>query len=224
MKRANPTCEISASASDRLGTVAQKGHSKRRTVPTSDFSEIYKLYRQRVFLWCLRIARNAEDAEDLTQDTFLHLFRKIDTFRGESAFSTWLYRLTTNIALMRLRRKGPQQISLDGMGDSEYGTVKPHPELRALDRILAGSIARADLDRALLHVPLGFRKAVLLHDGEQYTHGEIAQLTGWAIGTSKSQLHKARRRLRKLLSENWECVGGTCGRGAAQNQGAPGAV
>jgi RNA polymerase sigma-70 factor, ECF subfamily len=191
---------------------SEEAESRRLRIQQCDFSELYVLYRRRVYSWCLRIARNSEDAEDLTQDTFVHLLRKIGSFRGESAFTTWLYRLTTNIALMRLRRKTHPQVSLEEISDSDPAQARCHYGLETHDRLLESSIARADLDRALEKVPHGFRRAIFLHDGEQYTHGEIAQLTGSAVGTSKSQLHKARQRLRHLLTSQCECLDGMRGR------------
>jgi len=140
-----------------------------------------------------------EDAEDQTQDTFLLLCRKINTYRGESAFSTWLYRLTTNIALMRLRRKSLPQASLHEILETHDGAINPGHELRTSDRTLAASIARVDLEGMFEQMPTGYRKALFLYNSEEYSHPEIAELTGWAIGTSKSQLQKARRRLRELL-------------------------
>jgi RNA polymerase sigma-70 factor, ECF subfamily len=176
-----------------------RARARRRNILSTDFQAIYELYRRRVFLWCLHIARNVEDAEDLTQDAFLLLFRKINTYRGESAFSTWLYRLTTNIALMRLRRKTLPQTSLDEILEAHEGSIRPIRELKTFDLALAASIARVDLGRALEQMPEGFKTAFFLHDSEEYSHAEVAELTGWSMGTSKSQLHKARRRLRQLL-------------------------
>ncbi len=207
MRQQSMAVNLSARCRGKTSHVtAEEAQSRRLRVQTSDFGEIYNMYHRRVFSWCLRIVRNAEDAEDLTQDTFLHLFRKIGTFRGESAFTTWLYRLTTNIALMRLRRKIPPQISLDDISETDQTTPKPHHEIQVFDRTLASSIMRADLDRALNKVPRGFRKALFLHDGEQFTHEEIAELTGCAVGTSKSQLHKARLRVRQLLTSRRPCM------------------
>ncbi len=161
--------------------------------------EIYEQYRPRVYSWCLRITRNVEDAEDFTQDAFLLLFRKINTYRGESAFSTWFYRLATNVVLMRMRRKTLPQTPLDEILESHQGAINPRDELKTSDRHLAASVARVDLERMFDQMPSGYRKAFFLHDGEDYSHPEIAALTGWSIGTSKSQLHRARRQLRKLL-------------------------
>ena len=194
----------------RLSVVTDEANAeaRRRNVLTTEFKAIYEQYRPRVFLWCLHIARNLEDAEDLTQDAFLLLHRKINTYRGESAFSTWLYRLATNIALMRLRKKTLPQTSLDEILETHEGAINPRQELKTFDRALAASIARVDLERMFDQLPGGFRKAFFLHDTEDYSHSEIAELTGWSIGTSKSQLHKARRRLRKLL----ECEHGKASR------------
>lgn len=191
----------------RVVTDEAKVQERRRNVLAADIETIYEQYRHRVFSWCLRIVRNVEDAEDLTQDAFLLLCRKISTYRGESAFSTWLYRLATNLALMRLRRKSLPQTSIDEILETHDGAINPRQELKTSDRTLAASVARVDLERSFDQMPGGLRKAFFLHDGEDYSHLEIAELTGWSIGTSKSQLHKARRRLRELLA---------CGQGKAR--------
>jgi RNA polymerase sigma-70 factor (ECF subfamily) len=176
-----------------------KAEARRRSILTTNFETIYEEYGRRVFSWCFRIARNVEDAEDLTQEAFLLLCRTINTYRGESAFSTWLYRLATNVALMRMRRKTLPQTSLDEVLETHDGAINPRQELRTFDRALTSAVTRVDLERMFHHLPDGFRKALFLHDRENYSHPEIAALTGWAIGTSKSQLHRARRRLRELL-------------------------
>lgn len=213
MKQMNQLTGRESDAQCRLmGLPEQQAQSRRLKILAFDFSEIYEQYHRRVFSWCLRIARNTEDAEDLAQDTFLHLYRKIGTFRGESAFSTWLYRLTVNLALMRLRKKRLAQVSLDDISDMDLFSASACGGLQPPDRALAASITRADLERAFQHVPPGFRRAVFLHDGEQYTHEEIAKLTGCAVGTSKSQLHKARQRLREMLRHKWECLENRLGR------------
>ena len=185
----------------RLGIVTDSAmaQARRQSILATDIEEIYEQYRRRVYSWCLRIARNVEDAEDLTQDTFLLLCRKINTYRGESAFSTWLYRLATNIALMRMRRKTLPQTPLDEILETQKGAINPRQELKTSDRVLAASVVRVDLERMVDQMPSGYRKAFFLHDNEDYSHPEIAEITGWSIGTSKSQLHRARKRLRKLL-------------------------
>ena len=147
---------------------------------------------------CLRMVGNTAEAEDLTQEAFLQLFRKIGTFRGESAFSTWLHRMSVNVVLMQLRKKGLPVIALDEAteGDEE-GAVKKEPG--APDERLAGSIDRLEIKRAVDELPPGYRTIFVLHDVEGYEHNEIAEIVGCSIGNSKSQLHKARIKLRELL-------------------------
>jgi RNA polymerase sigma-70 factor (ECF subfamily) len=140
---------------------------------------------------------NTAEAEDLTQEAFLQLFRKISTFRGESAFSTWLHRLAVNVVLMHLRRKGVQQVSLD-----ELDTTQDEPVKRDYgddDRRLVGSIDRISLSRAIADLPPGYRAVFVLHDIEGYEHNEIAEIMNCSVGNSKSQLHKARLKLREWL-------------------------
>jgi RNA polymerase sigma-70 factor, ECF subfamily len=173
--------------------------ARRRSVLATDFEALYELYQRRVFMWCLRVVRNMDDAEDLRQDVFLVLFRKIDTYRGQSAFSTWLYRLATNVALMRVRRKVLPQTSVDEILETYEGAINPRMELKNSDRAQTALATRVDLQRMFEQMPSGYRKALFLHDSEEYTHPEISVMTGCSIGTSKSQLHKARQRFRLLL-------------------------
>jgi RNA polymerase sigma-70 factor, ECF subfamily len=165
------------------------------------FERLYKLHSGRVYALCLRMMKgNASEAEDLTQEAFLRMFRKIDTFRAESAFSTWLHRLAFNIVLMRLRKKTvAEMISLEETNDSaeeKGGLVK---EIGAADLRLSGLVDRVNLQRAVNQLPLGYRSIFLLHDVKGYEHNEIADMLGCSIGNSKSQLHKARVILRQLL-------------------------
>src|ERR1700726_2010687 len=160
------------------------------------FERIFRSYSRRVYGLCLRMVRNQTDAEDLTQEAFLQLFRKIHTFRGESVFSTWLYRVSANVVLMRLRRKGLIEIPLENVDEEEDSNRK---EFGAPDLVLSGTIDRMNLDRAIGELPPGYRKAFMLHDVEGYEHHEIAEIMGCSIGNSKSQLHKARMQLRNLL-------------------------
>ena len=165
------------------------------------FERIYRLHSQRVYALCLRMMRgNSAEAEELTQESFLQLFRKIGTFRGESAFSTWLHRLTFNIVLMRLRRHSFQVLSLDEMlepGEKTAGLLQKH--IGSRDLRLAGSADRMDLERALEQLPPGYKAVFILHDVQGYQHREIAAIRGCTLGNSKSQLHKARARLQHLL-------------------------
>jgi RNA polymerase sigma-70 factor (ECF subfamily) len=164
----------------------------------SAFAQLYSVHKRRVYSLCLRMLGNVAEAEDLTQESFLQLHRKIATFRGDSAFSTWLHRLTINVVLMHLRKKGLNLISLDEALDPspEYGPTRSFgaPDLR-----LTGSIDRMTLEKAVEDLPAGYRLIFVLHDIEGYEHNEIATLLDCSIGNSKSQLHKARMKLREAL-------------------------
>jgi RNA polymerase sigma-70 factor (ECF subfamily) len=162
------------------------------------FELLYDRHKRRVYSLCLRMTGNVEAAEDFTQDAFLQLHRKIATFRGDSAFSTWLHRLTVNVVLMHLRKKGLSEVSLDETLDpsEEDG---PKKDFGSEDQVLTGSIDRLNLERAVQSLPPGYRITFVLHDIEGYEHNEIAEMMGCAIGNSKSQLHKARMKLRGLL-------------------------
>lgn len=161
------------------------------------FELLYNLHKRRVYSLCLRMTANAAEAEDLAQEAFLQLFRKISTFRGESAFSTWLHRLSVNVVLMRLRKKGLPVVPLED--PLETDEEAPKKELGAPDVSLAGSIDRLNLRNAIDSLPPGYRTIFVLHDVEGYEHNEIAEMVGCSIGNSKSQLHKARMKLRELL-------------------------
>jgi RNA polymerase sigma-70 factor, ECF subfamily len=164
------------------------------------FRALYDMHKRRVYSLCLRMTANTAEAEDLTQEAFLQLYRKIATFRGESAFSTWLHRLSVNVVLMHLRRKGLPVVSLEETtqgGSGEEDT--PKKDFGAEDMALAGSIDRLQLQKAVESLPPGYRTIFVLHDVEGYEHNEIAGIVGCSIGNSKSQLHKARMKLRDLL-------------------------
>jgi RNA polymerase sigma-70 factor (ECF subfamily) len=165
------------------------------------FAQLYSLHKRRIYSLCLRMVGNIAEAEDLTQEAFLQLHRKIATFRGDSAFSTWLHRLAINVVLMQLRKKGLSLISLDE-------AMEPVPEegpgrsFGAPDLALSGTIDRLALERAVADLPAGYRLIFILHDVEGYEHNEIASMLECSIGNSKSQLHKARLRLRDALRMN----------------------
>jgi RNA polymerase sigma-70 factor (ECF subfamily) len=162
------------------------------------FAQLYSLHKRRIYSLCLRMVGNITEAEDLTQEAFLQLHRKIATFRGDSAFSTWLHRLAINVVLMQLRKKGLSLISLDE-------AMEPAPEERpgrsfgAPDLTLSGAIDRLALQRSIDDLPAGYRLIFVLHDIEGYEHNEIATMLECSIGNSKSQLHKARLKLREAL-------------------------
>lgn len=165
------------------------------------FERIYRLHSRRVYSLCLRMVGNPAEAEDLTQEAFLQLFRKIATFRGESAFSTWLHRLAVNVVLMKLRKKSLPETSLEEATEPDEETGGPRRDVGGPDPLMAGSIDRVNLERAIQELPPGYKQVFVLHDIQGYEHNEIAELMGCSIGNSKSQLHKARTRLRELLQE-----------------------
>lgn len=164
------------------------------------FDFLYQLHSRRVYALCLRMVRNPSDAEDLLQDAFLQLFRKIGTFRGESAFSTWLHRVTVNVVLMRLRKKALPTASLEETTEPDEETG-PRNDIGAPDLRLSAAVDRVNLERSVEKLPLGYRTVFVLHDVQGYEHNEIADIMGFSVGNSKSQLHKARTRLRELLQE-----------------------
>jgi len=165
------------------------------------FEHLYQLHGRRVYALCLRMVSNPADAEDLMQESFLQLFRKISTFRGESAFSTWLHRMTVNVVLMRLRKKSLPTDSLEETLDPEAENGGLKRDVGAPDLRLSGAVDRVNLNRSIEKLPPGYRTVFVLHDVQGYEHNEIAQIMGCSVGNSKSQLHKARTRLRELLQE-----------------------
>lgn len=164
------------------------------------FARLYELHKRRVYSLCLRMTYNSTEAEDLTQEVFMQLFRKLHTFRGESAFSTWLHRLAVNSVLMHLRKKGLVAVSLEETTETEEGET-PKKEVGGPDNLLAGSIDRVNLERAIERLPPGYKAVFILHDIEGFEHNEIAERMGCSVGNSKSQLHKARMKLREYLHE-----------------------
>jgi RNA polymerase sigma-70 factor (ECF subfamily) len=165
------------------------------------FEYLYQLHSRRVYALCLRMVSNPADAEDLTQEAFLQLFRKIGTFRGESAFSTWLHRMTVNVVLMRLRKKSLPTDSLEETLEPDSENSGPKRDVGAADLRLSGAVDRVNLERSIEKLPPGYRTVFVLHDVQGYEHNEIADIMGCSVGNSKSQLHKARTRLRELLQE-----------------------
>jgi RNA polymerase sigma-70 factor (ECF subfamily) len=162
------------------------------------FAHLYSLHKRRIYSLCLRMVGNIAEAEDLTQEAFLQLHRKIATFRGDSAFSTWLHRLAINVVLMQLRKKGLSLVSLDEAEDPSMDE-RPGRSFGTADLTLSGTIDRLALQRAIDQLPAGYRLIFVLHDVEGYEHNEIADLLECSIGNSKSQLHKARLKLRDAL-------------------------
>jgi RNA polymerase sigma-70 factor (ECF subfamily) len=165
------------------------------------FAQLYSMHKRRIYSLCLRMVGNVAEAEDLTQEAFLQLHRKIGTFRGDSAFSTWLHRLAINVVLMQLRKKGLSLISLDEAMDPTPDEG-PGRSFGAPDLTLSGAIDRLALQRAVADLPAGYRLIFILHDIEGFEHNEIAAMLDCSIGNSKSQLHKARLKLRDSLRTN----------------------
>jgi RNA polymerase sigma-70 factor, ECF subfamily len=160
------------------------------------FRTLFQLYNRRVYSLCLRMTRSVVEAEDLTQDALLLFFRKLPTFRGESTLATWLHRMVVNVVLMNLRKKRLQQVPLD---EAEGGEDAPKRQYGTPDRRLANCAVRITLERAIASLPSGYRSVFVLHDIHGYEHAEIAEMIGCSPGNSKSQLHKARLKLRHWL-------------------------
>jgi len=158
------------------------------------FEKLYQRHNRRVYALCLRMTRNVAEAEDLAQEAFIQLFRKIGSFRGDSAFTTWLHRLTVNQVLMHFRKRSVKLEQTTEEGETPVQIVQGTENPKAMP-----VIDRMALDRAIAQLPRGYRTTFVLHDIEGYQHDEIARMLDCAVGTSKSQLHKARMKLRGLL-------------------------
>jgi RNA polymerase sigma-70 factor (ECF subfamily) len=169
-----------------------------QTGDAAAFELLYKAHSRRVYSLCLRMTSNPSLAEDLTQEAFLQVFRKIQSFRGESAFSSWLYRVVFNVVLMKQRIKRLNETPLEETRGNE-GDAPMLKKLVRSDPQLSSVVDRVMLKNALRQLPRGYKKIFLLHDLLGYEHHEIAEVLGCAIGTSKSQLHKARMSLRRIL-------------------------
>lgn len=160
------------------------------------FAELFERHNRRVYSLCLRMTQNQSEAEDLAQEVFIQLFRKIGSFRGESAFTTWLHRLTVNQVLMHFRKRSVKLEQTTEEGETPVqivmGTANPN-QMPVVDRIA--------LDKAIGQLPPGYKAVFILHDIEGHEHEEVARMLGCSVGTSKSQLHKARMKLRRLLRQ-----------------------
>jgi RNA polymerase sigma-70 factor (ECF subfamily) len=162
------------------------------------FAALYQLHNKRVYSVCLRMTKDVAEAEDLTQEAFIQVFRNLNSFQGNSAFATWVYRIAVNTVLMKLRRrKSPPLLSLDEALSSDSPSLKR--EVGKDDLSLRGAIDRIALRRAIEELPGGARQIFELHEVEGYQHHEIAEQLQCSIGNSKSQLHKAKKTMRALL-------------------------
>ena len=161
------------------------------------FEEVYRQHGRRLYNLGLRMLGQPADAEDALQDVFLQAFRKLGSFKGDAALGTWLYRLAMNLYLDRLRSRGAHDDRatdrLEAAGPAAMQERDPGVEM---------AVNRLDLERALAELPAGYRAAFVLHDVEGFEHREVGAILGISEGTSKSQVHKARMRLRQLLSSH----------------------
>jgi RNA polymerase sigma-70 factor, ECF subfamily len=160
------------------------------------FEEIYNRHHRRVYSLCLRMLQNTAEAEDLTQEVFIQLYRKIGSFRGDSAFTTWLHRLTVNQVLMHFRKRTVKFEKTTEEGETPVQIV-PGTENQGKMPI----VDKIALENAIAQLPEGYKNVFVLHDVEGYEHEEVARILGCSVGTSKSQLHKARLKMRKLLQK-----------------------
>lgn len=185
---AEATVEIAADAPDfDLTQLAAGGN-------IAAFEMLYVRHHRRTYSLCLRMTKNVTEAEDLTQEVFVQLFRKVGSFQGKSAFSTWLHRLTVNQVLMHFRKRSVKSEKTSETGDMPDQIVsgsENHRKMPIVDRIA--------ITNAISELPKGYRSVFILHDVEGYEHEEVARILGISVGTSKSQLHKARLKLRGLL-------------------------
>ncbi len=200
------TCVISATAANviPLERAVPPQESERSLVQRAQrgdeqaFATLFQLHKKRVYSVCLLMTKDVAEAEDLTQEAFLQVFRCVGSFRGDSAFSTWLHRVAVNTVLMKLRRrKATPVLSLDEPVSSESPSLRR--DIGKQDPSLSGAVDRIALHRAIKELPEGCRKIFALHEMEGYQHHEIAELLHCSIGNSKSQLHKAKLKMRDLL-------------------------
>ena len=205
---------------DKVLGLAASGSSESESIVRAQqgdaaaFERLYKAHCKHVYCLCLRMLKNTAEAEDLTQQVFLQLFRKIATFRGDSSFSTWLHRISVNAVLMHLRRKRPDG-QIESLDDTGAGGVDSEPIADA-GTGAPGMIESLNLKRAIRLLPAGYKRFFLLHDVMGYQHREIAEQLGCSVGCSKSQLHKARKSLRRLLQGESVGKGGSRKRPGSQ--------
>jgi len=215
--------DIGVEAATSLGSREDETIKKAQQGDLKSFEELYARHKARVFSLCLRMSNNYAHAEELTQETFLQLYRKIASFRGESAFSTWLYRLSVNVVLTRFRRKRLLEVPLEEGAEGSTADERPK-EMGQRDRVLDGSLHRVDLEQAIRRLSPGYRLVFLLHDVEGYEHQEIAEMLSCSVGNSKSQLHNARMKLRTLLLQSRDVRGPNTSTGIEEIDSLPSAA
>ncbi len=160
--------------------------ARARAGEVSAFEHLYRANLGRIHALCLRMCGDAAEAEEMVQEAFVRAWEKLESFRGDSAFSSWMHRLTVNVVLGAWRSKGRRREQVVDFAD--LAAAHPSHEPRPRHRV--------DLERAITELPPGARTIFVLHDVEGYTHRDIAAMTGLAEGTCKAQLHRARRLLR----------------------------
>jgi RNA polymerase sigma-70 factor (ECF subfamily) len=199
------TCVISANAFNAVPDTesTRENESERSLVQRAQrgdeqaFATLFQLHKKRVYSVCLMMTKDTAEAEDLTQETFMQVFRSVGSFRCDSAFSTWLHRVAVNTVLMKLRRRKSPAVSLDEPVSPESPSLRR--EIGTADPRLSGAIDRIALHRAMQELPEGCRKIFGLHEVEGFQHHEIAEMLDCSVGNSKSQLHKAKMKMRDLL-------------------------
>lgn len=205
---ANVTSQVEESADVSAYVSARQAEKQLITDETTDyeltqmaasgnlpaFEKLYSKYHRRTYSLCLRMTNNVAEAEDLTQEAFIQLFRKIGSFRGDSAFTTWFHRLTVNQVLMYFRKR-----SVKNEKTTEDGEMPEKVSIQKKFQSQTPILNRMDIRKAIAELPPGYRSVFVLHDVEGFEHTEVARILGISVGTSKSQLHKARLKLRGLL-------------------------
>ena len=197
------TARLELVPNDRDGERALAGRAS--SGDESAFEQLYRAHAPRVFALCLRMSGSRSRAAELTQDVFVHIWERLSTWRGESALSSWIHRLTVNLVLSNVRgdqRRQKHETAENEMDDqAAHGTSRPErSEGSAVGSVRPASIHEAiDLERAIAGLPNGARTVFVLHDVEGYQHGEIAKMTGTAEGTCRAQLHRARKLLMEAL-------------------------
>ncbi len=168
---------------------------------SDSFGELYRRHSRRVFYLCYRMVNDTDLAEDLTQETFVHAFRRLSTFRQESRFTTWMHRIAVNTVLMFIRKRNSsiRECPLEPVFGNEEETPLEGQNYGRTDESLAMTTDRVVLLRAIEDLPPGYRLMLILHDIHGYEHQEIAEIFGCTTGNTKSQLHKARLRLRSVI-------------------------
>lgn len=189
---------IPAETSKRLDRPERSLVQRAQEGDEEAFATLFEVHKKRVYSVCLLMTKDVAEAEDLTQEAFLQVFRTIGSFRGDAAFSTWLYRVAVNTVLMKLRRqKNKAFLSLNEPVSPDSPALSH--DIGTSDPSLTGTVDRIALLRAIQTLPQGCRKIFALHEIDGYQHHEIATLLHCSIGNSKSQLHKAKMKMRELL-------------------------